>query len=245
MNKNYPINSLDTKYCKNNDLRIFKLLETCSFCKKIPLPAYKSVENQKNTYCLDCYNQKNFQSKNLIEPDIGQEFLLEKLVINCIFEEKGCKERYDINTLQKLLDHEKVCFFNPSTKLLLKQNSIYINEAIENCLRCYDMNLDGTNHDCITTLVKLILEIGAQIKNLTSKFEQQNTQNDQRFLQLERQFNDLSQKLHSLLEKQEKFQNEIQLKLTHIVNNQQNVNDMMENKFNTKITETNKINRIS
>ena len=164
MNKSYPINSLDQKYCKYSDVRLLKFLETCTFCKKIPLPNYKSVENQKTIYCLDCYDRNNFDLKNLIEPDLGQEFLLEKLVINCIFEEKGCKERYDINTLQQLLDHEKVCFFNPSTKLLLKQNSIYISEAIENCLRCYDMNLDVTNHDCITTLAKLILEMVSQIK---------------------------------------------------------------------------------
>ena len=91
MNKSYPINSLDQKYCKYSDMRLFKYLENCTFCKKIPLPNYKSVENQKNTFCLDCYNQKNVP-KNLIEPDITQEYLLEKLVINCIFEEKAKKD---------------------------------------------------------------------------------------------------------------------------------------------------------
>ena len=177
--KFYPMNSIDKKYCKFSDPRLFELLETCILCNKIPLPTYKSVQIQKNSYCLDCYNQENFDAKNLIEPSKALEFLLEKLVMNCKYEEKGCKERYEINSLQNLLDHEKVCFYNPSTKLLLKQNSIYINEALENCLRCYDLNVDVTNHDCITTLLKIVLELSSQIKTLTSKNEQQNIEKEQ------------------------------------------------------------------
>ena len=46
-----------------------------------------------------------------------------------------------------------------------------------------------------------------------------------KFLKLETQFND--------------FKQEIQLNLTQILNNQQNLNDMMEDKFNTKLNETN------
>ena len=83
--------------------------------------------------------------------------MLKKLVITCKYEEKGCSNRYEFNKLNNLLDHEKICDFNNSRKFILKESLININETLEIILRCFELNVDIINHDCFTTLVKLIL----------------------------------------------------------------------------------------
>ena len=124
IHKKYPIDSIDKKLCKYTDLSLLELLDTCSQCNKIPLPSYKSKQNPKYIYCRNCYNQKNYDPKNLKEPSKKVEFLLEKLVISCKYEEIGCKEKYQIDSLQNLLDHELLCSNNLSLKPVFKENEI-------------------------------------------------------------------------------------------------------------------------
>ena len=200
--KSYAINSIDINYCKYNDPDLLEALERCIKCHKIPLPTYKSSQNLLLSYCQNCYEEEKLDPQNLIEPTKGMDFLLKKLVINCKYDEKGCNEKYQFNSLQNLVDHQKICFFNNSRKTILKENTININETIENCLRCFDLNVDVTNHDCLTTLVKLILDMANKFRSFTLMYEQQKTEKEETFLQLQNQIADLSQKLHSSMEKQ-------------------------------------------
>ena len=87
--KSYSLNSIDKKYCNYTEPRVLKAIATCIKCNKIPLPSYRSAQDFKNTYCRKCYEEQNFDPKNFIE-SIKEEFVLEKLVINCKYQEKGC-----------------------------------------------------------------------------------------------------------------------------------------------------------
>ena len=100
----YPIISIDLKFLKNNDTQLFNTLKKCARCNKIPLPSY---HNQNLTYSWDCYGQQNFDAKKFIEPTEEHIFFLGNLLINCKFEEKGCRETFKFNSFQYLLDHEK------------------------------------------------------------------------------------------------------------------------------------------
>ena len=200
--KSYIINSIDINYCKYNDPDLLEALERCIKCHKIPLPTYKSSQNLLLSYCKNCYEEEKLDPQNLIEPTKGMDFLLKKLVINCKYDEKGCNEKYQFNSLQNLVDHQKICFFNNSRKTILKENTINIKETIENCLRCFDLNVDVTNHDCLTTLVKLILDMANKFRSFTLMYEQQKTEKEETYLQLQNQIADLSQKLHSSMKKQ-------------------------------------------
>ena len=102
--KSYFLNSIDKKYCNHSEARVLKALATCIKCKKIPLPSFRSTQDHTNTYCQKCYEDQKFDPNNFIE-SINEEFILEKLVLNFIFEEKGCEERQTFNSLKYLLDH--------------------------------------------------------------------------------------------------------------------------------------------
>ena len=60
----YPIISIDKKYLKYSEPQFLNVLKPCIVCNKIPLPSYKSVQNQKFTYCRDCYAEQNFDAKS-------------------------------------------------------------------------------------------------------------------------------------------------------------------------------------
>ena len=196
----YPIISIDKKYCKYSEPHMLNALKTCIACEKIPLPSYKSFQNQKCTYCRDCYAEQNFDVKSFIEPTEEQKFILGNLVINCKFEEKGCRETYKVNTLKLYLDHEKICHYNFSRTSLLKVNSVYINESQGNCFRCDDKYFNVANHDCISTLLKLIKEMNQEIKILTSWYHDENTEKLESTPQFNSLIAQLSQKFNSSLE---------------------------------------------
>ena len=137
--KSYPFISIEKKYCNLTEAKF----RTCIDCGKIPLPSYKSFSKRNNTYCKYCYDKQNFDPDSYIE-NTSEELLLEKLVINCKFKDEGFSRNYVIKTLKDLIDHEKICFFRKS---LLKESTNYIEEAQENCFRCYDKNLDVANNN--------------------------------------------------------------------------------------------------
>ena len=87
--KSYGMLSIEKKYCLNTEPLFLNILKSCVVCNKIPLPCYKSMENQDMTYCKVCYELQNFNPKNLIKPSIEIESILPKLVINCRNEHKG------------------------------------------------------------------------------------------------------------------------------------------------------------
>ena len=173
--KSYSLISIDKKLCTLSDPRLLKALGTCIKCNKIPLPSYRSTQDLRNTYCQKCYEEQNFDPNNLIE-NTTEEFIIEKLIINCKYLEKGCQERNQFNTVQNLLDHEKLCPYNETRKCVLKENAININELKENCVKCEDSFVDVANHDCMTTVLKIISEMTLQIKTLTAKYEQEKTE---------------------------------------------------------------------
>ena len=226
--ENYPLTSIHKKYCKHTEPRILNGLKTCIGCDKIPIPAYKSFEIQRNTYCRNCYAEQNFDPKNLIEPTEDYMLVLENLVINCIYEEIGCKETYKINTLRYLLDHEKGCRFNSCKRSVLKENSVYIDEPERDCFRCDDKYYDAANHDCFSTLLELIEKMAKEIKTLTSWYQEEKTEKLESTIQLRTQIAHLSQKLQSSLE----IQNQETHRNTLNQTNQQTFN----NKLSTKTT---------
>ena len=240
--KSYPVISVDKKYCKFTEPMVLKALRICIQCNKIPLPSFKSSQNYLKTYCLNCYNQHKFDPLHLIMPSKESEILLEKLVINCKFEEKGCKETYQTNTLQNLLDHEKECFYNQSKNL-------FLNEILENYLKNNALNIELANNDCLTTLLKLVLEIATKIKILTSLYEQLITDNEQNYHNNQTHFTDLSHRLDSSLEKQyinlithlktnnTNFKQEIQFNLNQIMKKQKKFKKEIQVKINSLETE--------
>ena len=174
--------SIDKKLCSHSDPRLLKALGTCIKCNKIPLPSYRSSQDIKNTYCQKCYEQKKFDPNNLIE-SLNDEYLIEKLIINCKYLEKGCQERNPFITIQNLLDHEKLCPYNETRKCILKENAININELKEDCVKCEDSFVDVANHDCMTTVLKIISEMRVQIKTLIAKYEEEITNKLKIFLE--------------------------------------------------------------
>ena len=141
----YPIISIEKKYCLQTQIKYLDKLRTCVECGKIPLPSYKSFSKQNNTYCKNCYDKQNFDPNSFIE-NTSEELLLKKLVINCKNKDEGCLRNYNIKTLQDLIDHEKGCSLRKS----VKENTIYIDEAQDNCFRTYDLNVNVANHDCMS-----------------------------------------------------------------------------------------------
>ena len=218
--KSYSLISIDKKLCCHTDPLLFKALGTCIKCNKIPLPSYRSSQDIKNTYCQKCYEQKKFDPNNLIE-SLNDEYLIEKLIINCKYLEKGCPERNQFVTIRNLLDHEKFCPYNESRKCALKEKAININELKVNCVKCKDSFVDVANHDCMTTVLKIISEMTLQIKTLTAKYEQEKTEKN-------KQIDDLSIKFDTSLEKQygdliNLFKYQIQLNINETNQNHKNL----------------------
>ena len=100
--KSYPFISIEKKYCNLTEAKLLEKFKTCSDCGKIPLPSYKSFSKRNNTYCKYCYDNQNFDPDSLIE-NTSEEFLLEKLVINCKFKDEGCLRIYDVKLFKILL----------------------------------------------------------------------------------------------------------------------------------------------
>ena len=125
--KSYFLNSIDKKYCHHTEPRVLKSLAICIKCNKIPLPSYRSAQDLRNIYCRKCYEEQNFDPNYFIE-SMNEEFILEKLVLNCKYEDKGCQERHQLNTLKYLMYHEKLCQYKDLRKYVLKQKAINIDE---------------------------------------------------------------------------------------------------------------------
>ena len=199
--KSYCMMSIDAKYCVNTEGLILNLLKSCVVCKKIPLPSYKCFENQDMTYCRVCYDLQNFKPENLIKPSIELDFILQKLVINCRNEQKGCKQRFNVDSLQNFLHHEQQCGYNMSP--LLKENTIYIEEKVNKCVRCNDIIYPNVgNHDCTASLLQLIFKMENQINSITSMYQQLKTEKQLSYIQLQTQISKLSHKLDSSLQTQ-------------------------------------------
>ena len=71
-----------------------------------------------------------------------------------------------VNNLENLMDHEKECSYNDCFRVF-KETTICMNESWNNCSRCEELNVEVGNHDCLESLLRLIVEIRSKIKSLT------------------------------------------------------------------------------
>ena len=99
----FPMSSIGLKFCKSTKIKLLNNIDICIKCEDIPLPPYRSTDQQDNIYCKKCYDLQNFDQKTLIKPSNKDIKSLEKLIINCKFFEKGCTEQYQINSLESLI----------------------------------------------------------------------------------------------------------------------------------------------
>ena len=116
----FPVCSVDKKFCKQTKIKVLEDVDICVICKQIPLPSYRSTLQPDYFYCKKCYEIQNFDSKTTMVSHKRDIKLLEKLIISCKFFEKGCLEKYDINSLEDLLLHEKKCQFNNNISSIFK-----------------------------------------------------------------------------------------------------------------------------
>ena len=116
----FRVSSVEMKFCKQIKIKVLEDVDICLICKHIPLPYYRSILQPDNFYCKKCYEIQNFDPKTTIVPHKRDIKLLEKLIISFKFFEKGCLEKYDINSLDDLLLHEKKCQFNNNISSIFK-----------------------------------------------------------------------------------------------------------------------------
>ena len=101
--------------------------------------------------------------------------MLEKLIINCRFFEKGCTAEFQINTLDTLILHEKKCLFNKTT-LNLKEIHLALDNADNFCTKCSVYY--NKPHECITEMSKRIKELNYEVillKQQNSNFKNEIT----------------------------------------------------------------------
>ena len=211
--KSYPINSINYKNCINSKEKVLKTLRTCLQCGNIPLPIYRSFLNQDETYCKNCFIEKEFDINYLIKPSSLELEVLDKLLFNCLNIERGCTAKFDINNLSNLLNHEKECITYHSLKNF-KEIPINIDKRRKNCVRC-DEIIDQKNHDCVIFLKKSLTEMNLKIEKLSIMYNQQRIQNEMSNSKYENQISLITEKFNCLLKKQEKtIKKEIKDKLT-------------------------------
>ena len=240
--KSYGMLSIEKKYCLNTEPLFLNILKSCVVCNKIPLPCYKSMENQDMTYCKVCYDLQNFNPKNLIKPSIEIESILPKLVINCRNEHKGCKQRFTVDSLQNFLHHEQQCAYNMSP--LLKESTIYIEEKVNKCVKCNDIIYTNIgNHDCTASLLELIFKMENKINSITSMYQQLKTEKHLSYIQLQSQISKLSHKLHSqntqIMNHLKSNNNQIQHQIQFNFTQKQNINNLITDKQINQINPNN------
>ena len=119
---------------------------------------------------------------------------------------------------------------------LLKENTIYIEEKVNKCVRCNDIIYPNVgNHDCTASLLQLIFKMENQINSITSMYQQLKTEKQLSYIQLQTQISKLSHKLDSSLQTQNtniikqlksnnnQIQHQIQFNFIQILKKQQKI----------------------
>ena len=196
------LHSIFKENCKFSKEKVLKSLKNCLECDKIPLPSYRPIDNQNLTFCKDCYFKKNFDSNKMIEPSQFEFEYLQKLIINCKFEEKGCLLKFDFGSLNKFFDHERSCTYNESKRRNFKENNICYEKSLKKCPRCNALYSKLNNHECVSSLLKTQEEMKIKIETLTLSYYQMVQENKKSNENLQVQISDLSYKFNLLLKKE-------------------------------------------
>ena len=128
--KNYSLNSIESKYCFKTMSNILNSIQLCENCTRIPLPTFRSYKQPEIILCKDCYFSHYNTFDDIIPPSETETKLMSQIVFSCMFYDRQCNEKYSLDTLQKLLFHQKKCNKNPrksnftNTKRLRNENKI-------------------------------------------------------------------------------------------------------------------------
>ena len=195
--------SINKRFCLETKEKTLNKLEMCFKCLEIPLPyGFKSTQNQTEIYCKRCYDLQNFELKSIILPSKLELDQYKKLTINCKNFEKGCCEKFNVNTLEQMLKHEKECVLN--SNLSMKDGNMSIKNPNSSCKRCKS---DIKQHDCLIMNQKYCLE------QFHSKFNQIEEQYNQKYLICEEKIRSLTLQLEGLEYKSNSNINETELRI--------------------------------
>ena len=115
MNSSYQINSINRKFCSKTDQNVFDYIEMCKDCQEVPIPCYRSIEDEEgNFFCRNCFEKRSFDKKSIIQPSKREIKELDNLVICCKFFEKGFLNQFAFKNLVILIDHQKTCLYSKS-----------------------------------------------------------------------------------------------------------------------------------
>ena len=230
----YLIDSIDYKYCLKTNPDTLYEIKVCQSCLRIPLPCYRSNKDPPEfIFCRTCYYSKNKMKEHLKNPSNDDLKLLYKLVINCANYEKGCQEKFSINTLDKLLLHYDNC---------PKANNI----SFKKCKRCsmvlhktmiHDCFNQIKNNDTVEHLNKANQELREEIKHLKETLYKQELSSKSQTAEInhikkiiQSKFNEIDNKIEKLflsdinLENSIKSQKSIIASLSQIVSSNQSEN---------------------
>ena len=161
--KQYFLDSIKIEYCNTTSTNIFASLSNnlCTNCKEIPIPSYKSAQNQKETFCKKCYESQKNESWVLIDPNIFEIEALHQLSIHCQYWKNGCKEIFNLNTLEEMTIHHKKCVYD--------LNITFSSEGRLKMIECDKMNQSET----IEKLEKRITDIEQKYEDLKQSFKEE------------------------------------------------------------------------
>ena len=228
--KAFILNSIDPKQVDNNLEDILKDLQLCSICGNLPIPSYRSYKMRNNYYCKTCFDSLNAKPKHLIEPSPLEYRLLEKIFIKCKNFDNDCDQKFTVDTLSELLDHQNNC---------MKSKNIYFNTS-SYCIKCKMIISNVKTHDCLTSIINQNIinleiinkkhenEIKDVKENLQNEFQREINNQKQDMIneniKLRSLVNDLQKQIDQLrLITHEKFEN-----MTDISNVHQGLLDYIE-----------------
>lgn len=132
---------------KCNDVKLFENFKIfCEFCKKVPVPPYRKIDNEIKFYCMKCVmTNKSLDKKSIVEPCFVDVEIIKNLLINC----KSCKEKVKINNI---VSHEMSC------KEIVKGL----------CRRCKQIRND--EHNCVRNLMEILVKQEERLNILDQSF---------------------------------------------------------------------------
>ena len=230
---NYSINSIESRFCSKTMSNILNSIQLCENCNRIPLPSYRSYKQPEIILCKDCYflHYKTFDYTIL--PSETEIKLIGQIVFSCMFSDRGCNEKFTLDSLQNLLFHEQKCNRNPNkTNFTRIKRQRYVNKIFKTEIEIIHDQIikqELSFREKSKKLKDTIQSQGTEIILLKQSVESLKNQMDNQISVIMNKFSD---KLEDIL-KFQSFKQEIQLNLTEIVKNHKDVNKKIEDKINS------------
>ena len=144
---NSSISSIDIKYCYKTKSNILNSIQLCKNCSKIPFPPYRNYKKSEIVFCRECYLSEFKTLDDTVFPSETEYNVMNQIIISCMYSDKICNQKFNIQNIQNLFSHQKKCkIFHNKNIFMNNKRQRSINKTFKNKIEIIQVQINDQIH---------------------------------------------------------------------------------------------------